>query len=102
MDDDDIIEIEKMAREQFKDFLDENMDTTNFIDYFGPIYHRKPNQFTFNCGGKKMIKQLSEYVQSTTRRNGYGYFQGEHRRCQPNAKRLGTAVCDDYNRMVTV
>lgn len=79
-----------MAKDQFKDFLAENTDTTNFVDYFGPIYHTKPDQFTFTCGDKKMMHQLSEYVQSTIRKNGYGYFHGENRRCYQNDKRHGT------------
>lgn len=92
LDDDDIIEIEKTARDQFKNFLDENTDGTNFIDYFGPIYYTKPNKFTFNCGDKKMMKQLSEYVQSIIRKYGYGYFQGDNRRAHANVKRSGTAL----------
>lgn len=90
LDNDDIIKIEQMAKDQFKDFLDRNTNATNFVDYFGPIYHTKPNEFIFTCGDIKMILQLSEYVQSTIRKNGYGYFQGENRRCYQNAKRNAT------------
>lgn len=92
-DDDDIIKIEQMAKHQFKAWLDENTDTKNFVDYFGPIYHSKPDQFTFTCGDRKMIQQLSEYVQSTIQRKGYGYFRGEISRCSQNNKRHGTDNC---------
>lgn len=89
-DDDDIIKIEQMAKHQFKAWLDENTDTTNYVDYFGPIYHMKPDQFTFTCGDKKMIQQISEYVQSTIQRKGYGYFRRENSRCSQNVKQHGT------------
>lgn len=89
-DNDDHIKMEQMVKDQFKDWLDENTDTTNFVDYFGPIYHAKPDQFTFTCGDKKMIQQISEYVQSTIRRKGYGYFQGRNSQCSQNTDRHGT------------
>lgn len=60
LDNDDMIQIEQMAKNKFKDSLDENTHTINLIDYFGPIYHTNPDQFTFTCGDKKMILQLSE------------------------------------------
>lgn len=85
---DDIIEIERMAKNQFKPWLDENLDTINLVDYFGPIYHTNPEQFTFTCGDKKMIQQISEYVKSTVQRKGYGYFRGEKSQCLQNVKHV--------------
>lgn len=79
-----------MAKDQYKNWLDENTDTNHFVDHFGPIYHTKPEQFTFTCGDIKMIQQISEYVQSTIRKKGYGYFKAENSRCPKNAKRHGT------------
>lgn len=90
LDNDDITQIEQMAKNRFKDWLYENTDTINLIDYFGPIYHTKPDQFTFTCGDKKMILQLSEYVQLTVRRKGYEYFQGKSHRSTKNSMRHGT------------
>lgn len=55
----------------------------NFVDYFGPIYEKKPEGFSFSCGDVKMLKQISEYVQSTVRKKGYRYFKGDSR-CPQN------------------
>lgn len=93
-DDYDIIEIEKMAKDQFKPWLDENLNTTNLVDYFGPIYHTKPDQFTFTCGDKKMMQQISEYVKSTVQKKGYGYFQGKNSRCPQNVKQHAVDHCE--------
>lgn len=82
--------MEQMVKDKFKDWLDENTNVTNFVDYFGPVYHAKPEQFTFTCGDQKMIQQISEYVQSTIRRKGYGYFQGKKSQCSENTNRHGT------------
>lgn len=90
LDNDDIINIEQMAKNEFKDWIDEQTHITNLVDYFGPIYHTKPQQFTFTCGDNKMIKQLSEYVQLTVRKKGYEYFQNKNRRCSQHSKRHGT------------
>lgn len=89
-DNNDISKIEQMAKDQYKNWLDENTDTNHFVDHFGPIYHTKPEQFTFTCGDIKMIQQISEYVQSTIRKKGYGYFKAENSRCPKNTKRHGT------------
>lgn len=89
-DDDDITKMEQMVKDQLKDWLDENTDTTNFVDYFGPIYHTKPDQFTFGCGDKKMLRQISEHLQSTIRKKGYKYFQEQNSQCSQNSKRPGT------------
>lgn len=87
-----MINIEKMAKDQLKDFLDENTNTANLVDFFGPIYRTKPDQFAFSCGDNKMVQQLSEFVKSTVRVNGYEYFQGKDRPCNANVKRhIGTA-----------
>ncbi|XP_031617257.1 uncharacterized protein LOC116337085 [Contarinia nasturtii] len=74
---DDIIKIEQIAKNQFKNWLDEHEITTNLIDFFGPIYYSKPDQFTFTCGDIKMIQQISECVRSTVQKKGYGYLKGE-------------------------
>lgn len=73
----DINEIEQMAKNQYTSWLDEHKETKNYLDYFGPIYCAKPEQFSFSCGDIKMIQQISEYVKSTIRMKGYGYFKGE-------------------------
>lgn len=90
LDIDDIIKIEQTVKEQFKNWLDQNTDTTNFVDYFGPIYHARPNEFTLSCGDEKMILQLSEYVKTTIQRKGYEYFQGQNSRCHQSTKRNRT------------
>lgn len=76
-----------MAKDQLKNFLDENTNTANFVDFFGPFYRTKPDQFAFSCGDKKMLQQLSEFVKSTVRVYGYEYFQGLDRPCNANVKR---------------
>lgn len=84
LDAEDIIKIEKMVKDQYKNFLEGKADRKDFADYFGPIYDEKPDQFTFTGGDVKMILQISEYVQLTVRKKGYGYFKGENSRCETN------------------
>lgn len=90
----DINKIEQMVKHQFKSWLDENTDETDYVDYFGPIYYMKPDQFTFTCGDMKMIQQISEYVQSTIRKKGYEYFQGKNSQCFQKPKRYESVDCE--------
>lgn len=94
LDDDDIMKIEQMAKTQLIDFLDENKESNNFVEYFGPIYQSKPDQFAFTCGDKKMLKQLSVFVQTTIRQKGYTYFQAENRQRHQNSNRHGANIRD--------
>lgn len=95
LEEEDITKIEQMAKTQLIDFLAENEESNNFIEYFGPIYHSKPGQFTFTCGDRKMLKQLSGYVQTTVQKKGYAYFRAESRSCHQNSERHGTNIRDE-------
>lgn len=76
LEEDDITKIEQMVKTQLIDFLAGNEESNNFIEYFGPIYHSKPDQFTFTCGDRKMLKQLSDYVQTTVQKKRLCIFSG--------------------------
>lgn len=83
-----------MIKDEYKNWLDKQKDDTNLIDSYGPIYNSKPEQFIFSCGDIKMIRQIAEYVQTTVRQRGYGYFKGKTKRCLPNATRCETKNSD--------
>lgn len=84
-----------MARNMLKDWLDKKIGEVDLIDYFGPIYDSKPDQFEFTRGDVKMICQISEYLQTTVRKNGYRYFKGKDSQCPENMKRCETNKNDD-------
>lgn len=81
----DITKMQEMITE-YKTFIDENADIENlpYIDYFGPIYCKKPENFKFFCGDIKMISQLSEYVHQTIKRKGYGHFKAYSQNSKQN------------------
>lgn len=80
-DKDDVNKIEKTVKDHYKDWLNENMVEPNLLDYFGPIYEKKPEQFVFTCGDVKMIEQIAEYVKSTVQKKGYAHFKGVQIQC---------------------
>lgn len=67
-----------MIRDQFQQWLCERLEEKDFIDFFGPVYDTKPEEFTFSCGDIKMMLQISEYVRSTVQKKGYEHFNGEN------------------------
>lgn len=92
---DDIIHTQQMARNELKKWLDEKLGEVDLIDYFGPIYNSKPEQFEFTRGNVKMMCQISEYLQTTVRKNSYWYFKGKHNQCPKNVKQCETNENDD-------
>lgn len=84
-----------MARNELKNWLHEKIGEVDLIEYFGPIYDSKPDQFKFTRGDVKMICQISEYLQMTVRKNGYRYFKGKNSQCPENMEGCETNKNDD-------
>lgn len=89
-DNEDLSKMEQMVKDKLKDWLRENTEAANFVDYFGPVYHANPEQFTFTCGDQKMILQISDYVKLKIRTKGYGYFQRKKSQCSENTNQHAT------------
>lgn len=70
-----------MVKDQFKQWLEEKLETIDFLDYFGPVYDTKPDQFCFSCGDIHMIQKIAEHVQITVQKKGYQHFDGVNNHC---------------------
>lgn len=62
-----------MVKDQFKQW--------DFLDYFGPVYDTKPEQFCFSCGDIRMIQKIAEHVQIMVEKWGYQHFDGVNSHC---------------------
>lgn len=72
--------MQNMVKCLFREWLDEKLESIDLIDYFGPVYHTKPEQFNFSAGDKRMIEKISEHVRTTIQKKGYGFFDGRNTR----------------------
>lgn len=94
IDDNDIIEMQRMIKEQLKKWLDEKFEEIDLVDYFGPVHDTDPGKFIFSPGDIRMIKQISKHVQITVQKRGYVHFT--EKKCLKK-----TSDCDDINEHVS-